>query len=427
MNEAFLHFIWQYRLYRPNIKTLDQQLVEVINPGQLNSDAGPDFSNARIRIGKTIWAGNIEIHLKASDWYVHNHHHDASYSNIILHVVLENNKAVNDRNGKPIPVLELKGLIDEGVYKKYFYFINNKKRIPCEKDIHSINPITMSGWLERLFIERMEHKTETLGTLFKHNANSLTQTFYQVLAGNFGFKTNEQPFKMLARVLPINTLGKHKNSLFQIEAMLFGCSGLLDKDYKDDYPNELLQEFKFLQNKYSLTKIETHLWKFLRLRPTNFPTIRISQFAALVYKSENLFSKILETDSSDQLRKFFDVKASSYWDNHYTFDKSVTTRVKTLGESAINNLILNTVVQFLFFYAQIKGKQTLRDRAIDVMLQIKPEKNHIINQWKQIGVEAKNAFESQALIELKNNYCKQKQCLKCNIGTKLLRDNADYR
>lgn len=425
MNEAFLHFVWQYRLYHPNINTHDEQAVEVLNPGEHNFDAGPDFSNARIKIGSTTWAGNVEIHLKASDWNTHKHHDDPAYANVILHVVFENDMEVLSSNQKSLPTLELKGLINEGVYKKYFYYLNNKHRIPCEKDIHSITPILMNSWLERLFIERMENKTKILHSLYKHNTNSLTQTFYQVLAGNFGFKTNEQPFRMLARVLPISILGKHKTSLFQIEALLFGCSGLLNLDYADDYPTALLQEFLFLQKKYALTQIDTHLWKFLRLRPGNFPTIRISQFAALIHKSENLFSKVIETKTVDELSEFFEVKASSYWEDHYTFDKSANRKQKALGQSAIENILLNTVVQFMFFYAQIKGKPEVRDRAINLMLHLKPEKNHIISLWKQIGIEAVNAFESQALIELRNSYCKQKQCLKCNIGTKLIKQSAE--
>jgi len=426
MNEAFLHFAWKYRIFNPQIKTTDGQAVEIIKPGQHNSDAGPDFSNARLKIGTTTWAGNVEIHLKASDWYQHNHQNDEAYANIILHVVFDSDQDIFDKNGNTVPAVELRGMINEDVYKKYFYYTNNKNRIPCETDIRQVNLITMQAWIERLFVARIERKVKQLNTLYAHNRNSLAETFYQILAGNFGFKTNEQPFQFLSRLLPIGILGKHKASLFQIEAMLFGCSGLLNQDFADEYPNQLFQEFKFLQKKYSLTRMESHLWKFLRLRPTNFPTIRIAQLAALVHKSENLFSKIIESESIDDIKLFFNVNASAYWDEHFSFDKSAKKQVKTFGVSAIDNLILNTVVQFLFFYGALKGDNKYRDRAINFMLRLKPEKNHIIKHWSEIGVEAKNAFESQALIELKNSFCKQKQCLQCAIGTRLLRENARY-
>lgn len=421
MNEDFLHFVWKYRTYQPQLHTLDQQSIEVLQPGLHNKDAGPDFFNAKIKIGETTWAGNVEIHLKASDWLLHKHQDDQAYSNIILHVVFESDREIYHKNGEKIPTLELKGRIDEDVYKKYFYFINNQLWIPCENDIKAVNPITVKGWMERLFVERMERKVSDLNTLYAHNRNSMAETFYQVLAGNFGFKTNEQPFVVLSRLLPASVLGKHKNSLFQIEALMFGCSGMLNHDFHDEYPNQLLQEFRFLQKKYALTCMEGHLWKFLRLRPVNFPSIRISQFAALVHKSENLFSKILDQDQVEGVKQFFDVKASAYWDNHYNFDKLSKPRIKTLGEDAIENLILNTVVQFLFFYSKLKDDQQYRDRAIEFMFGLKPEKNHIISHWNKIGIEAKNAFESQGLIELKNSYCKKKQCLNCAIGTRLLR------
>lgn len=424
MNEAFLHFVWQYRLYTSHIATTNNQHIEVIHTGQQNRDAGPDFSNARIKIGDTIWAGNVEIHVNASDWNRHNHQHDPAYGNIILHVVFENDLEISDKNQNPIPTIELKGKINERVYKKYFYYINNHLWIPCEKDIEQVSYITVDAWMERLFVERMERKIEGIYTSYTHNKKSLAETFYQHLAGNFGFKTNEQPFMMLARYLPNSILSKHKNSRFQIEAMLFGCAGMLNNDFADDYPKQLNTEFEFLKKKYGLASVQPHLWKFLRLRPTNFPTIRISQFAELISKSSNLLSKLMDANSTAEIKLFFDVQASPYWDEHYNFDKPSPKRIKSLGEAATEILIMNSVVQFMFFYAQVKGEPSYRDKAIKIMLELKPEKNNIINKWAAIGILAKNAFETQALIELKNSYCKQKQCLRCNIGTKLLKQTV---
>ncbi len=424
MNEAFLHFVWKYQIFNPQLSTTDGQPIEVLRAGRHNTDAGPDFTNTRLKIGNTTWAGNVEVHVRASQWYEHQHQDDESYSNIILHVIFENDKDIFDKNGNAIPALELKDRINDELYRKYFYYINNKNTIPCQHDIQDVNAIVMTAWMERLFVERIERKTDALQTLYKHNRNSLSETFYQVLAGNFGFKTNEQPFIMLARILPIGILGKHKNSLFQIEALMYGCAGLLNDEYQDEYATQLKQEFAFLQKKYALTTMEGHLWKFLRLRPGNFPTIRISQLAALIHQSENLFSKIVEAENEAQVKAFFDVQASAYWDDHYNFDKSSKKRIKHLGKNAIDTLVLNTVVQFLFFYSKIKGADDYRDRAIRFMLNMRPENNNIIQYWKQIGVEARNALESQALIELRNNYCQAKQCLNCAIGTQLLRTSA---
>lgn len=420
-----MHFVWKFRLYSIPAETTDGEIIDILQPGRHNTDSGPDFSDARIKLGNTTWAGNIEIHMKSSGWYEHKHQHDPAYANIILHVVFENDRDIFDRNGNTVPAMELKGKIHSGVYKKYFYFLNNQLWIPCEHDVVSVDPVTMKSWMERLFVERMERKLDGLRILYQRNKNSLTETFYQLLAGNFGFKTNEQPFQLLSRMLPLSVPGKHKNSLFQVEAMLFGCAGLLTGDFKDDYPNQLKQEFSFLQKKYGLAMMEGHLWKFLRLRPANFPTIRISQFAALIHKSENLLPKLMETSSLGELQSFFDVKASPYWEEHFNFDKSSKKRAKPLGKSAINTLILNSVVQFLFFYAEVKGSQHYRDQAVSFMLGLAPESNHIINKWAAIGVKASSALESQALIELRNNYCKRKKCLSCNIGTKLLRQTAN--
>jgi hypothetical protein len=421
MQESFLHFIWQYRLYFPGLKTTSGFDVEVVKTGVLNRDAGPDFSNARIKIDRTLWAGNVEIHVRSSDWFHHNHQNDAAYSNIILHVVFEHDKIITGTNDVVIPEVALKGRILDDVYKKYFYYLNNRNWIPCEKDLNQVQPITMKSWMERLFIERLERKTKSHQRLLQHNNNSLSETFYQVLAANFGFKTNDEPFALLSRLLPLSILQKHKNSLFQIEALLFGCAGLLSEDFRDDYPNQLQAEFKFLKKKYSLSQMEPHLWKFLRLRPVNFPTIRIAQFAAIIHKSVHLLSKIIEAESVKDLRSFFDVAASEYWNDHYSFDKQSKLQIKNLGASATDVIILNSVVQMLFFYSKIKGLPEYQDKAIRLMLEMKPESNSILKKWDELGVKAQNAFESQALLELKNSYCKQKKCLQCNVGATLLR------
>jgi len=420
MTEDFLHFIWKYRLYDPDIESLTGEKLSVLSPGQHNDDSGPDFSNAQVRIDDTLWAGNVEVHIRSSDWFLHGHHTDEAYSNIILHVVYLDDREVSDRNGRPIPTLELKGKFNEKIYQKYFYYLNNKNWIPCEKDIHLLDMGKMKMWMDRLLVERMERKAGELSSLLAHNKNSFEETFYQVLAGNFGFKVNEQPFRMLAAMLPLSVLGKHRDSLFQTEALLYGTAGLLQKDFTDDYPKRLKKEFAFLKKKYALPVMQAHLWKLMRLRPSNFPTIRISQFAALIHKSQRLFSKITESNGVDELMSVFDVAASEYWEDHYVFDRPSAKRTKQLGKSAVNNILLNTVVQFLFLYGMAKGDEGFREKAVALLSDIEPESNNIILGWQKIGVKAESAFETQAL---KNSYCKQKKCLHCSIGLNLLKMN----
>ncbi len=423
MNEEFLWYLWQYRLFNNESFTTSGLPLEIVHPGQHNLDAGPDFTNARIRIGDTLWAGNVEIHTKSSDWYNHNHQNDMAFANIILHVVYEHDREIYDINHRPVATFELKNKFQERIYKKYFYYLNNKNRIPCEKDFPGLNPIILKSWTERLFVERLERKSLEILHLYDHNKMNFEETLYQFIAGNFGFKLNEEPFRLLARMLPLHILGKHQNSLFQTEALLFGVAGLLTSHGEDDYSKQLQKESDFLRTKYSLTKLDGHLWKFLRSRPANFPTIRISQFATLIQKPGNLFSKIIEARKIENLAELFEVEATEYWKSHYLFGKTAPTSSKKLGIESIHNILINSVVRFLFFYGKMKSEPEYQDRAIDLMLLIPAESNHIIKSWEKLGVKVENAFESQALIELMNSYCKQKKCLKCGVGLVLLREN----
>lgn len=420
MTEEFLYYIWKYRLFDHDISTVNGLPVEVVSPGMQNPDAGPDFTNARIRIDDTLWAGNVEIHVKSSDWFNHHHQTDHAFSNVILHVVFEHDKEVFDLNNNPIATVELKNCFQERIYKKYFYYLNNKNRIPCEKDFPETNPITLKSWTERLFVERLQRKSEEILRLYNHNRMNLEETFYQQLAVNFGFKLNQEPFGLLARMLPLHILGKHQNSIFQIEALLFGVSGLVNEGLLDDYPRQLFKESEFLRLKYSIPRLENHLWKFLRSRPANFPTIRISQFASLIHKRGNLFSKILESKNINDMTELFDVEATEYWKTHFIFDKTAPSSTKSLGIGSVNNIMINTVIRFIFFYGKTTSEPLYCDRAIDFMLQIPPESNHIILGWEKLGVQPQNALETQALIELLNSYCKQKKCLNCSIGLALL-------
>lgn len=421
MNENFLHYIWKYRLFdQRNLKTGQAETLTVLNAGTQNTDAGPDFFNAKIRIGKTTWAGNIELHLRSSDWMKHHHQADKAYDNIILHAVFENDKKVLRGDGTEIPVLELKDRINPGVWKNYSMLMKSSDWIPCSRHIHRIDKITTEHWLERLLIQRLEEKTQRILKTLQLTGNHWEETFYRHLARNFGFKTNAVPFEMLAASLPVAVLAKHKNSLLQVESLLFGQAGMLDKKFNDDFPNSLLKEYNFLKKKFSLVPIDSHLWKFFKLRPVNFPTLRISQFAALIHKSKRLFSRILEIKDIQEAENLFRISATAYWDNHYVFDKQTEPVKKDLGEAALHTLLINTVVPFLFLYGKEHGIEPLRDKALGLLTSIPPEKNLVITNWKKLGMSVKNAAHSQAYLQLKSNYCSFKKCLNCSIGLKVL-------
>ena len=430
MTEEFLWHIWKFRLFdNKDLQTTLGEEIKILKVGEHNSDSGPDFFNARIKINGTEWAGNVEIHTNASDWHKHKHTTDKAYDNIILHVVHEADEKLFRKSGEEIPTLELKNKIPQNIYGKYLQFKSSKDWIPCEKQIASVDKFTLDNWLDRLLVERLERKSKAIIDSLKQNKNNWEETFYQTLARNFGQKINAESFELLAKQLPISVLAKHKNNLFQIESLLFGTAGMLEKEFKDDYPKELQKEFKFLKSKFKLKPIDVSLWKFMRLHPPNFSTIRISQFANLIYKSTHLFSKILEANSVKDVIKLLGTETSEYWRTHFVFDKQTplsTRRVvggeakKKLGTDSINTIIINTVVPFLFIYGKEKGEEKFCDNALSFLEKLSPENNSIISKWKSIGVPAKSSYETQAFLQLKNEYCSNKKCLQCGIGAKLL-------
>ncbi len=420
MKEEFLQFIWKQGLFRKtDLKTIDGKPLEIISTGQFNTDSGPDFFNARIRIGETIWAGNVEIHQKSSHWYRHHHNNDASYDNVILHVVELNDSPVLVKS-QALPTLEISYPPD--ILNNYEQLLRSVRWIACEERISEYDPFLIRFWFSALMIERLQAKTEDILVVLEQNQNNWNETFYQLLARNFGMKTNTLPFELLAKSLPLHILSKHKNDLFQIEALLFGQSGLLNETLLgDDYFLSLRKEYSYLYQKYGLAGIESHLWKFMRLRPINFPTVRIAQLAMLIHHSSALFSRILETESLEELRKLFEVSASGYWDNHYRFNKvSNDNHSKTLGETAFNNLLVNTVVPFLFVYGEQHLDQAMKDRALQFLEKLSPESNQIIRKWSELGIDSQSAFETQALLQLKNKYCELKKCLNCQLGAKII-------
>lgn len=450
MTEEFLCYIWKNRLFEVGCKTTDGREIEIIKTGEANRDAGPDFINAKIKIDDTIWAGNVEVHVNSSDWIKHKHTSDKSYKNVILHVVynddvviyrnsqqstvhgpqtIDHNELVNANkiskqnklSDDIIPAIELKEKYDEKLFDNYKELINSKNAIPCQKIIANVDKIVIRSWLESLLVERLENKTEFVNAKLRKTKNNYEQSFYILLARNFGFKLNSDTFEMLANATPFETFAKHKDNLFQIETILFGQSGMLDKDFNDEYPNQLKKEYKYLKHKLSLEAIQSHLWKFLRLRPANFPTIRISQFAYLIKNNDGLLSRVLEAKEIRDIEDIFKLKTSEYWETHYTIDKEVKRTTKTFGNSSLQNIIINTIVPFLFIYGVKKDIFAYKEKALKLLEQLPAEKNRIIEMWEGCGIKAENAFDSQALIELKNEYCVKLRCLDCRIGNFLLK------
>ncbi len=424
MTEEFLHYIWKFKLFDINSGVVSGDSLQVINPGTHNFDSGPDFLNARVKIGNTVWAGNVEIHIRSSDWFIHGHQDDEAYDNIILHVVFVDDKPVKRKSGETVPTFELTGKFDEALYDRYQYFLSNRNWIPCEKLIQRAGRLVINSLLDRLLVERLEDKSGSIIARLGINGNNWEQTFYEFLAANFGFKVNGTPFEMTAKSLPLSYLGKHKNNRFQIEAMLFGQAGLLEDERGDDYYLKLRQEYLFLQRKFGLIPIDKNLWRFMRLRPSNFPTIRLSQFAHLIHRSSHLFSKLLEIEKFPDLIPLFDVSVSDYWQTHYTFGKVSAKRTKKLGKTAIHLIMINTVVPFLFVYGRLKNDQKYIDRALIFLDQLPGELNAIVRKWEKLGMSTRTAYNTQALLQLKNVYCNRKRCLQCGIGNELLKNTV---
>jgi len=421
MKEALLHYAWQYKLYYPNkLLTTTGESVEVIDSGKSNADAGPDFFNAKIKIGDTMWAGNVEVHLRSSDWLRHGHELDDAYNSVILHVVKEADKIIYRGNGEAIPQMVLPYFTD--LDERYDALLASKTFVPCAAKFDKVPSIVLRSWQNSLLTERLEQKVRNIQTLLAANKNDWDETFYITLARNFGMSLNGAPFEMLAKSLPQSILAKHKDNLFQIEALLFGQSGLLEvvNNQEDEYVNSLRKEYAFLQSKYKLNPIDGHLWKMLRLRPVNFPHIRIAQFAALTHQSSWLFSKIIDKPNIEHIHTLFQCDTSDYWTTHYTFETASSPRKKPIGKTTLTVLLINTVVPFLFAYGQYRDNADLQESAIAMLEQLPPEKNSIIDGWNVLNVTVQSAYDTQALLQLKKCYCDEKKCLQCRIGHAVL-------
>ncbi len=414
MSEEFLYYIWQNHLFDKMTYELPSgEKVEIISPGQRNFDAGPDFINTQIKIENTLWAGNCEIHIFSSDWYKHMHHTNFLYDNVIIHVVYKKDIEVTNSKGNLIPTIEISFNYD--LFNNYQKYINTLSDIPCHNYLKKIDRIHITSVLEKCMVERLHARTMYIHQILQQHYNDWETCAFILLGKAFGFKTNELPFELLMRSIPINVLQKYAHRLFSLEALLMGQAGLLTQKYKDEYPVNLLKEYEYLKKKHSLQSIDNNLWKKMRIRPANFPTIRIAELAAFIHKHPTFFQKLLEVKSLENLYQLFEVSVSKYWNNHYQFDSESKSSNKKLSHAAIQLIAINTLVPLLFAYGKEKNNELFKKKALQILEEIKAEENTIIKKWKTYGVIAHNAMESQALLQLYNQHCLYRKCLQCNI------------
>ncbi len=423
MNEDFIHYLWKHKKFAlSNLKTTHKQEIILKKVGIHNTDtSGPDFFNAQMSINRQKWAGNVEIHKKSSDWYAHNHENDRAYDNVILHVVWEDDVSVFRKDNTPIPTLQLKDYVHEELLMRYQKLLKSKNKdwIVCEKQFSKVSSFIMSNWQERLFLERLEQKSKLILDLLKNTSNDWEAVLFRLLAKNFGLKVNGESFLSLANSIDFSIIRKCRYDLCQLEALLFGQSGLLDNPNESQYVKKLQKEYGFLKNKFKLDTLGVIPLQFFRLRPPNFPTIRLAQFAGLYYKNKSLFNHIIQADTIDEIYELFDVDTSSFWKNHYTFDKQSTSRRKNFTKSFIDLILINTIIPLKFIYAKDQGKNPEQE-VFKLISNIPSEKNSVITGFVALKAPVNNAMHSQAMIQLKNNYCDQKACLQCAVGNYLL-------
>lgn len=422
-NEALLHYVWKHKLFTPtDLSTTDGHPIEVIDPGMHNTDAGPDFFNAKIRIDDKIWAGNVEIHLRADDWKKHKHHIDKAYNSVVLHVVKFTEGETRNEKGERIPQCQL--IVPEHIQNSATYLLHNDCRVACRHFLPMIPSIHINSFLYRLGMERLERKMNDVLKHFDRFNGSWDDIFYVVLTRNFGFGLNSDAFERLALSLPFNCIQKHSDNLLQVEALIFGQAGLLEDTIPGDaYYQQLQQEYAFLKNKYLLKPLDSFLFKNMRVRPQAFPMVRLAQLAALLQQSTRLLSFVTGQENDQKLRLLFQAEPSQYWHTHYMFGKETKKSLKLLGDTSINVLLINTVAPILFTYGRKTGAEKYGERAITLLESIKPESNSIVNEFRLAGISPKNAFDSQAIIQLRKEYCDKRKCLFCRIGHALLSKN----
>ena len=421
MKENLLQFVWKLKMFSTQkLLSTKGETIEIISAGTENLNSGPDFFNGKISINNQIWVGNIEIHLKSSDWYNHHHEKDDRYNNVILHVVWEHDVEVFRNLNEVITTIELKDIVSENVLKKYReLFISTKKWINCENDIDSINSFILNYFFEQLYCERLEEKSKVIECELKKSNNNWEEVLFKLLAKNFGLKVNGEAFFNLANTINYATVRKVSLNGFQLEALLFGQAGLLFELKESNYFLDLKKEYEYLKAKFSLEPLNKGQIQFFRLRPNNFPTIRISQLVQLYLKEQQLFSRVRAIKNVHEYYKWFSGQTSGFWDTHFTFEKESKKHVKKLTNSFIDLLLINTIIPIKFMYFKKMGNINFNE-ILSLIQELKPEKNTIISNFNQLNIQSKSAFETQALLQLKTEYCNNLKCLNCAVGKELL-------
>ena len=418
--ERLLHYVWKYKLYdTTSLMTTDGIPLFILDPGIQNTDAGPDFFNAKIKINNTVWVGNVEIHDKASDWQAHHHDTDKAYDSVILHVIRIEDRTTHRLNGEVIPQLILP--IPDSIRQHIDWLLARDVSIPCLPSIQEIDRIHLSSWMDALLSERLERKARDIFRLLKRYQGDWNEVSYILLTRSFGFGVNSDAFERLAKSLPLHYIQKQRTNISQIEALLFGQAGMLSEPIGCPYYQLLQREYAFLQYKFGLKPLDESTFKNLRIRPTSFPHIRIAQIAAIWHHHDTLFSHLISGRTPQEIKDYLRVRPSDYWTHHYHFRNASTPKDKTIGDNALNNLLINTVVPLLFAYGQVSRLPEYCTQAMRLLETIPPERNQIVTLFTRYGIPVHNACDTQSLIQLKREYCEKKKCLYCRIGFRLLK------
>lgn len=428
MKEDLLQFIWKFRYFNTsNLKTVDGSELLIIHPGVQNFNQGPDFLNARIQINGTLWVGNVELHLFSKQWEYHKHDKDENYKNIILHVVWHHDGDIHDIKGTKLPTLELEKRVSKILLTRYQTLMEKEQQgksvfIPCESHLHLVPELTWNSWKTRMVAERLSEKSKTVFEILEHTEYNWEESLWQLIALNFGGKINGQVFRSVAQSIPQKILARHKDQLIAIEAMLMGQAGLLNNEFDDSYPKMLKKEYAFYKNKYKLQTVNGSVL-FLRMRPANFPSLRLAQLASLIHNSAHLFSKLKACETIAEIKELLSAEPNEFWLYHYKLDdKGDTLKKKPLGKQMVENIIINTISPVLFAYGIYFKDEIFKERAINWLESINPEKNSITSGFERLRIVNKSAFDSQAFIQMKNNYCNQTRCLQCGIGASILKN-----
>jgi hypothetical protein len=422
MKEEFLHYIWKHQMFsKRNLVTTDNKSVIIQSVGLHNHNSGPDFFNAKIEIDNLVWVGNVEIHVKSSDWYLHRHESDVNYDTVVLHVVWKDDVEIFDKNNQPLPTVEISNFISKDVLENYHRLFSKELRwIPCEKLIRSVDSFAMNNWKTRLYFERLKAKSELIDVLLLTSNNDYEAVLFKLLMKNFGLKINGDSFLNLANSIDFSIIRKEQNNVLKLNALLFGQAGFLEQELEGSYFNLLKNEYAYLKHKHNVLPISNEQFQFFRMRPTNFPTIRIAQIAAVYHQHQSLFSKLMSFTKLEEFYNLFNVPLSEFWKTHYTFKKVAPIKIKKITSSFVDLLLINTIIPLKFNYFKSLNRN-VDEAFLDFLKNINAEKNSIVSKFSELHIKANNAFDSQALLELKNNYCAKKRCLQCAIGNSLIK------